>query len=136
MTRKKYGILTEKQYRILELRSKGYTQAQIAKILGTSRSNVSMLEKAALEKIRLAKETLKLYQELNSAAVVTVEPGTHLVDIPGIILRKADEVNVKLRANFTLIYDMLRYKAGQRGKITDRKIKILIMRDGSIDVVD
>jgi len=136
LTRKKYGILTEKQYRILELRSKGYTQAQIAKILGTSRSNVSMLEKAALEKIRLAKETLKLYQELNSAVVVTVEPGTHLVDIPGIILRKADEVNVKLRANFTLIYDTLRYKAGQKGKITDRKIKILIMKDGSIDVLD
>ncbi|ADG90669.1 Tfx family DNA-binding protein [Thermosphaera aggregans] len=136
MTGKKYGLLTEKQYRILELRSKGYTQAQIAKILSTSRSNVSMLEKAALEKIRLAKETLKLYQELNSAAVVTVEPGTHLVDIPGIILRKADEVNVKLRANFTLIYDMLRYKAGQKGKITDRRVKILIMRDGSIDVLD
>jgi Tfx family DNA-binding protein len=136
LTGKKYGLLTEKQYRILELRSKGYTQAQIAKILGTSRSNVSMLEKAALEKIRLAKETLKLYQELNSAAVVTIEAGTHLVDIPGIILRKADEANVKLRANFTLIYDMLRYKAGQRGKITDRKIKILIMRDGSIDVLD
>jgi Tfx family DNA-binding protein len=136
LTGKKYGLLTEKQYRILELRSKGYTQAQIAKILSTSRSNVSMLEKAALEKIRLAKETLKLYQELNSAAVVTVEPGTHLVDIPGIILRKADEVNVKLRANFTLIYDMLRYKAGQKGKITDRRVKILIMRDGSIDVLD
>lgn len=50
MTGKKYGLLTEKQYRILELRSKGYTQAQIAKILSTSRSNVSMLEKAALEK--------------------------------------------------------------------------------------
>jgi Tfx family DNA-binding protein len=95
-----------------------------------------MLERAALEKIRLAKETLKLYQELNSAAVVTIEPGTHLVDIPGIILRKADEVNVKLRANFTLIYDTLRYKAGQKGKITDRKIKILIMKDGSIDVLD
>ncbi|MGB9827729.1 MAG: Tfx family DNA-binding protein [Thermosphaera sp.] len=136
MARKKYGLLTEKQYRVLELRSKGYTQAQIAEILGSSRSNVSMLEKAALEKIRLARETLKLYQELNSAAVVIVEPGTHLVDIPGIILRKADEVNVKLRANFTLIYDMLRYKAGQKNRVTNREIKILIMKDGSIDVLD
>jgi len=136
LARKKYGLLTEKQYRVLELRSKGYTQAQIAEILGSSRSNVSMLEKAALEKIRLARETLKLYQELNSAAVVIVEPGTHLVDIPGIILRKADEVNVKLRANFTLIYDMLRYKAGQKNRVTNREIKILIMKDGSIDVLD
>ncbi|WP_448579431.1 Tfx family DNA-binding protein [Thermosphaera sp.] len=136
MAGRRYGLLTEKQYRVLELRSKGYTQAQIAEILGTSRSNVSMLEKVAMEKIKLARETLKIYQELNSAAVVIVEPGTHLVDIPGIIMRKADEVNVKLRANFTLIYDMLRYKAGQKNKRTNREIKIIIMKDGSIDILD
>ncbi|MEM0378436.1 MAG: Tfx family DNA-binding protein [Thermosphaera sp.] len=134
-SRKRYGLLTEKQYTVLKYRLQGYTQSRIAEILGTARSNVSALERAAMRKIKLAEETLQVFYELNSAGEIVVEPGTHLVDVPGMLLRKADELGVKLRANFTMIYDMLRYMAGQRGIRTSRRIKILIMKDGSIRMV-
>ncbi|MEM4660521.1 MAG: Tfx family DNA-binding protein, partial [Thermosphaera sp.] len=120
---------------VLKYRLQGYTQSRIAEILGTARSNVSALERAAMRKIKLAEETLQVFYELNSAGEIVVEPGTHLVDVPGMLLRKADELGVKLRANFTMIYDMLRYMAGQRGIRTSRRIKILIMKDGSIRMV-
>lgn len=134
MIKKRYGLLTEKQYTVLKYRLQGYTQSKVAEILGTTRSNVSTLERAAMRKIKLAEETLQIYFELNSAGIVVVEPGTHLVDVPGMVLRKADELGIKLKANFTLIYDMLRYNAGQKGVKTSKRVKILIMKDGSIRV--
>ncbi len=133
---KKYGLLTEKQYIVLKLRLKGYTQKEIAELLGTSRENIAILEKRAREKIKLAFETVKTYYELTSIGEVVVEPGTHLVDIPRMVMRRADELGVKLRANFTRIYDELRYKAGVKSKYVDRRIRILILRDGDIYVIN
>ena len=51
--------LTSKEIQVLELRSKGLTQKEVAKKLGISQAAVSHFEKNALRKIDEAKKTLE-----------------------------------------------------------------------------
>ncbi len=135
---RKYGLLTELQYKVLELRlRKGLSQAEVARVLGTSRENVAIAEKRALRNIKLAEKTLSMYRFLLRVAEVEVKPGTHLVDIPSIILKAGDKAEVKITANFTKIYDEIRFKAREciEEKHTVRPIKIAILRDGSIEAI-
>lgn len=60
-SRKRYGLLTEKQYTVLKYRLQGYTQSRIAEILGTARSNVSALERAAMRKSSLLRKLSKYF---------------------------------------------------------------------------
>ncbi len=133
--KRKYGFLTEKQYRVLELRLRGYTQERIARLMGTSRENIAMIEKKAMDNIRRAQETLEAYEKLLAVGEVDINPGTRLVDIPGIVVRRADELGVKLKTNFTRLYDEIRYVAeAARRNVLEKRIKILIFRDGSFSV--
>lgn len=135
---KKYGLLSELQYRVLQLRiGKGLTQKEVAKILGTTRENVVIIEKRAKRNIKLAEETIRVYKLLLCAKKVTIEPGTHLVDVPSIIVRAGDSVGVKLKANFTKIYDEIRF--GARDCISGTKVvkpfAVAIYRNGDIEVI-
>jgi len=136
VSRRKYGLLTEKQYVVLKLRMEGRTQEEIARILNTTRENVSIIEKRAKENIRLAEETLKIYKSLLAAGEVVIRPGTHLVEIPKIVINEADKLKVKLRANFTRIYDEIRYRAREcvSGTRVVKPIRIMIFKDGDFEV--
>ncbi|MEM3073930.1 MAG: Tfx family DNA-binding protein, partial [Nitrososphaerales archaeon] len=101
MVVKKIGLLTERQIEVLKLRAQGLTQEEVAKKLQTSRENVTILEKRAYQNIKLARETLAALKTFGISTSVVIKPGTHLVDIPRLILDKADEANIKVRANFT-----------------------------------
>jgi len=137
MKRRKYGLLTELQYKVLKLRLQGLTQSEIAKILGTTRENVSILEKRAWENIELARITLNIYKELIAKGKVVINPNTHLVDVPRLVINEADKVNVKLKANFTRIYDEIRFKAREciKGTRVIKPITILIFSDGDVEVI-
>jgi len=131
-------LLTELQYRVLELRlRRGLSQAEAARVLGTSRENVAIAEKRALRNIELAERTISAYRYLLRVAEVVVEPGTHLVDIPSMVVKAGDTANVKVAANFTRIYDEVRFKARDciEGRRVVRPIRIAVLRDGSIEVV-
>lgn len=133
---RRYGLLTEKQYEVLKLRVEGRTQREIAEIMKTSRENVSVIERSALRKIRLAEETLRVYKDLMKAGEVVIEPGTHLVTIPQKLVQLADEKGVKLRGNFTTIYDHIRINASEsiEGTRVAKPIKIAIFKDGTYEV--
>jgi len=90
------SFLTEQQIRILKLRAKGLKQSEIAELLGTSRANVSILERRALEKVEKAKNTLLLWEQINSKVSVEVKKGDDIFEIPERLFRKADEVGVKV----------------------------------------
>lgn len=133
--KKRYGLFTEKELAVLKLRARGLTQREVAEILGVSRTTISTIERAALRKVRLAEETINIYRELCSRASLTIKSGTKLVEIPAIILRKADELGVKLKGNFTYIYSQLRYKVGVKKPVLDRDVKVVIYHDGSFEVL-
>ncbi len=137
MVRRRYGLLTPTQFKVLRLRLEGLSQEEVAERLGTTRQNISIIERRAKRNLKLAEETLKAYRELVAASSVEVPPETHLVDIPRMVIDAADEAGVKLRANFTRIYDEIRFKAGKcvRGVKTIKPLKILIFKDGDIEVI-
>lgn len=89
-------FLTEQQIRILRLRAKGLKQSEIAEILGTSRANVSILEKRALEKIEKAKNTLLLWEQINSKVAIEVKKGEDIFRVPDKLFEKADEIGIKV----------------------------------------
>jgi Tfx family DNA-binding protein len=115
--------------------SQGLTQREVAEILGVSRTTVSALERSAKRKILLAEKTLSIYRELLSRAVLVINSGTKLVEIPAIILRRADELGIKLKGDFTYIYSQLRYKVGVKKPILDRDIKVVIYKNGEFEIL-
>ncbi len=137
MVRRRYGLLTPTQFEVLRLRLEGLSQEEVAERLGTTRQNISIIERRAKRNLKLAEETLRAYRELVAASSVEVPPGTHLVDVPRLVIDAADEVGVKLRANFTRIYDEIRFKARScvRGVKTIKPLRILIFKDGDIEVI-
>jgi Tfx family DNA-binding protein len=134
----KYGLLSDRQFKVLQLRiEKGLSQAEIANILGTTRENVTIIEKSARKNIKLAEETLQTYRLLLSVAKIEIEAGTHLIDIPGIVVKAGDNIGFKLNVNFTTIYDEIRFKAGDcvSGSKIVKPFTIAIFRDNRIEVM-
>jgi len=105
---KSYGFLTEKQFRVLSLRSKGYTQQEIASELHTSRANVSMLEGRAKKQVERARKTLRAYELSQTQHVVTIEPGTRLQKVPMVVLLEADKFQIHLHSNMVEILRMVK----------------------------
>ncbi len=134
---KKYGLLTERQYEVLKMRLEGKTQEEVAKVLGTTRENVSIIEKRAWRKFRLAEYTLKIVKNLMAASEVHIPEGTHLINVPSMVVEAANKAGVKLKANFTLIYDEIRFKARAcvEGTKIVRPIKVIIFKDGTFEVL-
>lgn len=71
------------------------------------------------------------------AGETLIEPGTHLVAIPQKLVQLADEKGVKLRGNFTTIYDYIRINASEsiEGTRVVKPIKIVVFKDGTFQVV-
>ncbi|WP_297515327.1 Tfx family DNA-binding protein [Thermococcus sp.] len=90
------SFLTEQQIKILRLRARGLKQSEIAELLGTSRANVSILERRALEKIEKARNTLLIWEQINSKVSVEVKRGEDIFDVPDKLFSKADELGVKV----------------------------------------
>lgn len=57
---RKYGLLSDRQFRVLQLRvEKGLSQLEIAGELGTTRENVTIIEKKARRNIKQAERPFK-----------------------------------------------------------------------------
>jgi hypothetical protein len=130
------GLLTGEQLRVLGFRLDGLTQEEIARRLGTTRQNVSLIERRARGNIEKAEMTLRAYRRLQTAATVELKPSTHLVDVPRMLVDAADGAGVKISIDFALVYKELRDEAGDSisGTRVVRPILLHVLRDGKIDV--
>jgi hypothetical protein len=130
------GLLTEEQLKILAFRLDGLTQEEIARRLGTTRQNVSLIERRARGNIEKAEMTLRAYRRLQTAATVELVPSTHLVDVPRMLVDAADDAGVKISIDFALVYKQLRDEAGDSisGTRVVKPILLHVLRDGKIDV--
>lgn len=95
-----------------------------------------MLEKRAWQNIDKARSTLVALRTYGLSMPVAIRPGTHLVDIPRIMIDQADKAHIALRANFTRIYEDIRFKAKRsvRGARVAEPLTIWIMPDGDFTV--
>lgn len=137
MKRKRFGLLTESQMEVLKLRLKGLTQEEIASKFGTTRQNIAIIEKRGRRNLKLAEETIRGYKRLTTVASVKVKPNTHMVDVPRLVIGAADKSDIKLRADFTRIYNEIRFKAPGcvRGTKVVKPITVLVLKDGDIEII-
>ncbi len=104
-------ILTDRQIEVLRLRFQGLSQREVAETLGTTRSNVSILEKRAHQNISRAKRTLERWKEIRAPISLKIPAGTDVFDVPSIIFKAADERAIQLPVNSLEVIDQLRTKA-------------------------
>jgi len=90
------SILTDRQLKVLLLRSEGYSQQDIADMIGTSRPNISILEKRAHQNIKKAERTLHQCMMINAPISLKVEAGTDIFELPKMVFRAADIKGIKL----------------------------------------
>ena len=102
------GFLTEKQFVILTLRAKGYSQGEIAAELHMTRSSVSMIEGRARQQVERARHTLRLFELTQTQRTVAIEIVTRLQQIPLIVLQEADKHSIHLRKNMVDILRMVK----------------------------
>jgi HTH-type transcriptional regulator, fmd operon transcriptional regulator len=121
------GYLTEKQFRILELRSRGFSQIEIARELNLSRASVSMIEGRAKKKVEKAKQTLKICNLIQTQHDITIEAGVRLLEIPMLVLQAADREGIHLRSNMVDILKMIKSRASNSLSPEGRTIKKLAL---------
>ncbi|WP_297518933.1 Tfx family DNA-binding protein [Thermococcus sp.] len=120
------SFLTEHQIKILRLRAKGLKQSEIAEMLGTSRANVSILERRALEKIEKARNTLLLWEQINSKISLDVKAGEDIFTVPERLFRKADELGIKVPYSTAEIVAFLVENAPVEDRLVKRDITLFL----------
>jgi hypothetical protein len=90
------SVLTRRQAEVLALRERGLTQSAIGDRLGTSRANVSAVERSARDNVSRARETVAFADALAAPVRITVDPGTDVYDVPGRVYAAADAAGVKV----------------------------------------
>jgi len=130
----KQGLLTDRQKEVLRYRKKGLTQQQIADIIKTSKANVCTIEKAALENIARARETLEFLYTLDAAHLCTLEGGLDLLKAPEIIYAEAERVGVKVKYDTISLINRLRDANPDRfrGRQVRDDVEIYINQDGDL----
>ncbi|ACX73518.1 DNA binding protein, Tfx family [Methanocaldococcus vulcanius M7] len=130
------SFLTETQIKVLKLRKKGLTQEEIAKILGTSRANISMIEKRARENVKKAKNTLRIYNKIMAPIFLDIEEGTDVLKIPEVVFKEADTAGIKVKYNTLELLDVLKNSASEfiEKRTVKKKFRIYVLENGDIDV--
>lgn len=130
------SLLTERQLEVYLRRLRGEKLESIARDLGTTKSNISALEKKAKTKIELAYNTIRIVESLTDAQIITIQPGTDLYEIPGIVYKAGDELGIKIKHSgpefIKLLVERCQHKL--RNREVTRQITIGIKRDGEISV--
>jgi Tfx family DNA-binding protein len=106
-------LLTDKQLSVLRLRARGYSQQEVAEMMGTSRSNISILEKRAHQNIERARITINLWKMIKAPVSVKIPAGTDIFEVPRIVFSSADQKDIRLTVNSLDIIVQLRNKAAQ-----------------------
>jgi HTH-type transcriptional regulator, fmd operon transcriptional regulator len=128
------SLLTERQLEGLKLRQLGLSQAEVAERFGTTRSNISILEKRAHDNIERAKRTLQQWMMIRAPISLKVREGTDVFDIPKMIFEAADKRSLQLPTTSLDIIVQLRRKAPQlfRRRAVMKDMEIFITEEGEI----
>lgn len=129
-------ILTPRQMRILQLRSTGLTQSQVAKRLHTSRENISIIEHRAHRNVKAAKATLAAIEYLSETRELIIPSGTSIFEAVSMTLTRADTLRIKLSMNADSILAAIRSKCKGRirGHHFTAVVRIRINDDGSLTI--
>lgn len=120
--------------RVLKLRMKGLTQAEIARRLNTSRANVSILEHRAKGNIARAGRTLKLAERLKAPVVIVANQGDDILQVPKRLFDAADSAKIRVKQGTADIIAKIKEEAGDRihGRSATKSFDLALTSDGEI----
>jgi Tfx family DNA-binding protein len=129
-------ILTQRQWRVLQLRATGLTQNQVAKRLRTSRENISIIEHRAHANVKAAKATLAAMEQLSESRELVIPSGASIFEVVSMVLLRADVLRTKLRVSADSILASIRSKCKGRirGHHLTAAIRITVREDGAISI--
>lgn len=130
------SFLTERQIEVVKLRHLGRSQQEVADMMGTTRSNISILEKRAHQNIARAKNTLRAWMTIQAPISLKVTAGTDVFDIPASIFQAADRMSIRLPATSLDIIFQLRRGAPElfKKRALLKDIEIYVTEDGELIV--
>lgn len=133
----KSTFLTNRQIQIMKLRHGGSSTEEIAREIGTTRQNVTILEKRAHRNLDRAIRTLNAVRDMKISADFEIPKDTHMLDAVKQIVANADQSGIRLNDN--LIGLMTKFKVAMekdlKGGVTQRPITVMIFQDGRIQFI-
>lgn len=126
------SLLTDRQRTVLQYRRQGKTQQEIADILQTSRSNVSSIEKAANENIRMAKEALAFVYSLEATLLCTLDAGGDLNHDAFLIYTAAQQLGIKVQYTSGALLNRIMFSVPEKlnGTIIREDIQVYLNEIG------
>ncbi len=92
-------FLTDQQTEVLKLRELGLTQKKVSERLGTTRENISIVEKRARTNIERSRQTLKEWEKIKAPITIRIKKGVDILVIPKLLFSEADTKGIKVRSN-------------------------------------
>ena len=131
-TESSYSFLTKRQLAVLQMRHQGLSQQDVADRLGTTRSNISILEKRAHKNIARAQRTVQQWMMIRAPISLFVKEGTDVFDIPRMIFAAADEMGIKLHVTSMDILVQLRRNEPRlfHKRVLGRDVRIYMKENG------
>ncbi len=128
------SFLTERQLKVLQLRLQGRSQQEVADLLGTTRSNISILEKRAHQNISRAERTLQQWMMVRAPISLKAKSGTDVFDLPKMIFKAADERSIRLPVTSLDVIVQLRRKAPRlfKKRALQQDAEIFVTEEGDV----
>ncbi len=128
------SFLTKRQIMVLQMRLSGLSQQEVADCLGTTRSNVSILEKRAHQNIARAERTLQQWMMLRAPISLQAGAGTDVFDLPKMVFAAADEKHMRLPITSLDIVVQLQRKAPRlfKKRALERDARIFVTEEGEV----
>ncbi|MDV0441842.1 hypothetical protein McpAg1_10530 [Methanocorpusculaceae archaeon Ag1] len=104
----KEAILTERQKTVLQCRKMGMTQQQIADMLNTNKSNISLIEKSALKNVRMAKDVLEFVYSMDAAHTCVLARGTNINRAPQVLYEAVQPLGIKIQYDIGALVTQIR----------------------------
>ena len=130
------SFLTARQLEVLQLRRHGSSQQDVADRLGTTRSNISILEKRAHQNIARAERTLQQWMMIRAPITCRVKAGTDVFDLPRMIFAAADEKGMRLPVTSLDIVVQLQRRAPKlfKKRSLEQDADIYVTEEGEVMV--
>jgi Tfx family DNA-binding protein len=132
------SFLTDRQMQVLRLRFQGHSQEEVARITGTTRANVSKLERRGHQNITVARKTMHDWMKVKVPIISQIPAGTDVLRVPEMIFRQADLAGIHLPINSIDLIVLLKAKAPYLFKKQNlpRDVAIFITGKGEILLID
>jgi len=128
------SFLTDRQIMVLQMRLSGLSQQEVADRLGTTRSNISILEKRAHQNIARAERTLQQWLMLRAPISLQAGAGTDVFELPKMIFAAADEKHMRLPITSLDVVVQLQRKAPRlfKKRALERDARIFVTEEGEV----